>query len=225
MSQDFLNKIQAKLNYSFKNTELLQIALTHKSMRNAKNNERLEFLGDAVLDLIIGEFLYKKFPNHKEGDLSKMRASLVNEQSFASLGNALDLGQFIRISMAENNAGGKFKPSIISSAFEALIGAVYLDSDLANAKKITLKLLNQVFPNIDVKNLFQDYKTALQELTQAKFKSMPSYEILQESGPDHKKDFLIALFVNEREIARANSHSKKSAEQKCAKIAFELLRD
>lgn len=218
-----MQNLQKILNYHFKDQELLLTALTHKSCKNQVNNERLEFLGDAVLDLLIGEFLYKKFPQKQEGDLSKMRASLVNEQSFMNFAKAIKLDECILISANEEANDGRKKASILSSAFEAIIGAIYLESGLNVTKKITYKLLEELYPKIDIQSLFMDYKTALQEVTQAKFGVTPNYILLEEIGPDHKKQFKMALHIQNQEYAQAIGTSKKDAQQKCAKIAYTKL--
>ena len=218
-----MDNLEKTLNYHFKDKNLLLTALTHKSCKNKENNERLEFLGDAVLDLLIGEFLYKKFPQKQEGDLSKMRASLVNEQSFMKFAKALHLDTHILISHNEEANLGREKPSILSSAFEALIGAIYLESGLEATKTITYKLLQELYPTIDTQSLFMDYKTALQELTQAQFSEIPQYELLEEIGPDHRKQFKMGIFIRNQEYAQAIGNSKKDAQQKCAKIAYQKL--
>ncbi|EAH5904296.1 ribonuclease III [Campylobacter upsaliensis] len=218
-----LELLEAKLNYKFKDQKLLIYALTHKSAKKNYNNERLEFLGDAVLDLVVGEFLFHKFKNEAEGDLSKLRAALVNEKSFAKIATSLNLGDFIFMSTAEQNNGGKTKPSILSDAFEALIGALHLEAGFIKAKEIALRLIEENFPNIDAKSLFKDYKTKLQEITQAKMGLTPEYEMLRAFGPDHQKSFEIALNLEGKEMARAIASSKKEAQQMAAKLTLEKL--
>ncbi|MEB2791738.1 ribonuclease III [Campylobacter upsaliensis] len=218
-----LERLEAKLNYKFKDKNLLICALTHKSAKKNYNNERLEFLGDAVLDLVVGEFLFHKFKNEAEGDLSKLRAALVNEKSFAKIATSLNLGAFIFMSIAEQNNGGKTKPSILSDAFEALIGALHLEAGFIKAKEIALRLIEENFPNIDAKSLFKDYKTKLQEITQAKMGLTPEYEMLRAFGPDHQKSFEIALNLEGKEMARAIASSKKEAQQMAAKLTLEKL--
>ncbi len=215
--------LEQNLAYEFKDKNLLIHALTHKSFKKPYNNERLEFLGDAVLDLIVGEYLFHKFAKDAEGDLSKLRAALVNEKSFAKIANSLNLGDFIFMSMAEENNGGKEKPSILSDALEAIIGAIHLESGFELAKKIALKLIEKNFPKIDAKILIKDYKTKLQEITQGKMGQIPQYETIRAFGPDHLKQFEIALILQEKEFARAIAGSKKEAQQMAAKIALEKL--
>ena len=217
-----LEKLQEKLGYKFKNPTHLKIALTHKSAKNGHNNERLEFLGDAVMDLIVGEYLFKKFSSD-EGDLSKLRAALVNESSFSKFAKFLGIGENLNMSLSEERNGGREKPSLLSDAFEAIMGAVYLESGLQNTARIATAILEILYPRISFNELVRDYKTALQELTQARFAEIPKYVLVGSKGPDHKKEFEIALMLNEREISRAAGKSKKEAEQKAAKTALEIL--
>ena len=220
---DDIKNLQKSLDYQFKNKDLIIEALTHKSYKKQYNNERLEFLGDAVLDLIIGEYLFKKFPTVDEGELSKLRASLVNEKGLEKLAKKINLGKYIFISLAEENNNGRDKPSLLSNAFEAVIGAIYLESGLNKATEIVLKLLEEVYPQIDLKSIFKDYKTTLQELTQAEFGTTPEYTMLRTFGPDHKKEFEIEVGIKEKKFAVAKGKSKKDAQQKAAKKALEIL--
>jgi ribonuclease-3 len=219
-----LSILENKLGYRFKDRTLLKTALTHKSSKQPYNNERLEFLGDAVLDLIVGEYLYHKFPNVSEGELSKLRASLVNEKGFEQLARLINLGEYIYLSLAEENNNGRQKPSILSNAFEALIGAVYLESGLEKATEVSLKLLEKAYPKIDLATVFKDYKTTLQEITQAHMGVTPQYIVTGSSGPDHKKEFVIMVKINDREVAQAKGKSKKEAQQEAAKQAIEKLK-
>lgn len=222
---DKLKQIQKLLKYEFKNINLLKEAITHKSIKSSINNERLEFLGDAVLDLIVGEYLYHKFNTQSEGDLSKLRASLVNEDSLAKIAKELKLGEFLYLSPAEENNGGRDKQSLISDALEALMGAIYLESGLDSVKVIFIDLLEKNFPDINLNSLTKDYKTTLQEITQAQIGTAPKYELISSSGPDHKKSFEMAVLLNDKEIARATGNSKKAAEQACALKALEMLKN
>ncbi len=221
---EHLEPLQQQLNYQFDNKELLIEALTHKSYKQPYNNERLEFLGDAVLDLIVGEYLYKKFKQHDEGKLSKMRASLVNEEGFTRIANHIRLGEYIFLSNAEENNGGRSKPSLLSNAFEAVMGAIYLEAGLDTVQTIVIALLEKIYPEISLDSLFKDYKTSLQELTQAHFGMTPEYKLVGSSGPDHKKEFEVAVFIEEKEYARAAGKSKKVAQQEAAQIAISLLK-
>ncbi len=221
---DNVKILQKRLDYQFKDQDLIIEALTHKSYKKPYNNERLEFLGDAVLDLIVGEYLYHKFPNVAEGELSKLRASLVNEKGFEKLAQILNLGEHIYISLAEENNKGREKPSLLSNAFEALMGALYLEAGLQKSKEVCIDLLNQAYPIIDMNAVFRDFKTTLQELTQAKFGETPEYKLIRAYGPDHKKEFEMAVVVQDKEISRATGKSKKEAQQASAKIALETLK-
>jgi len=218
------SQLEARLNYIFEDKQLIIEALTHKSYKKPYNNERLEFLGDAVLDLIVGEYLFKKFEQSDEGILSKIRASLVNEKGFTLIARAIDLGEYIFISSAEENNNGRDKPSLLSNAFEAVIGAIYLEAGLEKAREISVKLLEACYPKIDLDTLSKDFKTALQELTQATHGVTPTYELLESSGPDHKKEFVIAVILEGKTIAKAKGKSKKEAQQKAAQIALKELK-
>ncbi len=221
---DNTSQLETTLHYTFKDKQLLIEALTHKSYKQPYNNERLEFLGDAVLDLIVGEYLFTKFPNFDEGKLSKLRASLVNEGGFTSLANHIDLGEHIFLSNAEENNGGREKPSLLSNAFEAVIGAIYLEAGLEQVRTISVKLLEEVHPDMSLDSLFKDYKTTLQELTQAHFGVTPEYKLIGSRGPDHKKEFEVAVNVESKEYGRSIGKSKKIAQQEAAEIAIATLK-
>ncbi len=222
---DRIEELEKRLGYRFRDRKLIIEALTHKSYKKPYNNERLEFLGDAVLDLIVGEFLFHKFPDSDEGILSKIRASLVNESGFATLARAIDLGKYIYLSPAEENNNGRQKPSLLSNAFEAVIGAIYLEAGLETSRDIVVRLLDETYPVIDLDTLCKDYKTALQELTQASHGVTPDYQLLGSSGPDHRKEFEIAVVLGGETIAKARGRSKKSAQQKAAEIALKKLKE
>ena len=222
--QKRLEAIQKRLGYQFRDQDLIIEALTHKSSKQPYNNERLEFLGDAVLDLIVGEYLYHEFTEVAEGELSKLRASLVNEKSFEKLARLLHLGEYIYISLAEENNNGREKPSLLSNAFEAIIGALYLEAGLEKARDLAVALLEEAYPKIDMDAIFRDHKTTLQELTQAHFGMTPEYRLVRSFGPDHKKEFEIAVSVRGRDLSVASGKSKKEAQQKAAMLALEILK-
>ncbi|WP_024954055.1 ribonuclease III [Sulfurospirillum arcachonense] len=222
MSQS-LENLQKRLDYQFEDKNLIIEALTHKSYKKPYNNERLEFLGDAVLDLIVGEYLYMKFPHVPEGDLSKLRASLVNEKGFEKLAKVLNLGECIYLSVAEENNNGRKKPSLLSNAFEAIIGALYLEAGLIKVHDVVIPLLELTYPRIDLDTIFKDYKTTLQEFTQANQGITPEYTLESSSGPDHKKEFVISVNIHGRQISSAKGKSKKEAQQNAAQIALEIL--
>ncbi|WP_456325014.1 ribonuclease III [Desulfonauticus submarinus] len=219
------------LNYSFNNKDLLIQALTHTSYANetgTKHNERLEFLGDAVLELAISDILYSKFPQAEEGKLTKARACLVNETSLANLARKLELGKFILLGKGEELQGGREKNSILADTFEALLGAIYLDSkNFFQTKKVISKLFFPLLPKkINTLTEKKDYKTQLQEYTQQKFGDRPIYTLIESSGPDHAKIFKVKVILptpQKTEIF-AEEQSIKKAEQLAAKKALQLFR-
>ena len=219
------SKLEELLGYNFKNKEMVLEALTHKSCKKEYNNERLEFLGDAVLDLVVGEYLYNKFPQTAEGNLSKLRASLVNEKGFEKLAKLLDLGVYIQISQAEENNKGRQKASILANAFEAIMGCIYLESGLDEVKNIVLKLFDKEYPKIDLESVFKDYKTTLQELTQARYGVIPKYEVIKATGPDHNKEFTIELSIDGKVWGSGKGKSKKEAQQEVAKKVISMIKD
>ncbi len=220
---DQLREFEQILGYEFADKSLLAQALTHKSCKNERNNERLEFLGDAVLDLVVGEYLFAKFSHKNEGSLSKMRASLVNEGSFFKIAGGLRLREFVRMSASEERNGGRQKHSIISDALEAVMGAAYLEGGVGLVRGLFIPLLEAAFGRAGLQNLSRDYKTALQEITQERMAQTPEYRLVSASGPDHKKCFEMAVFLGGREWARASGGSKKEAEQLAAQKVIEIL--
>jgi len=210
-----IDTLEDKLSYKFKDKKLIIEALTHKSYKQPYDNERLEFL----------EYLFKKFPKSDEGKLSKIRASLVNEAGFDKLARALKLGDYILLSNAEDNNGGREKPSLLSNAFEAIIGAIYLEAGLKTVEMIAIKLIEANHVEISLDSLFCDFKTTLQELTQARFGMTPEYKVISSRGPDHLKEFEVGVFIQDKEYARAVGKSKKIAQQEAAKEAVTLLNE
>ena len=219
-----IDTLEKRLGYKFQDKNLIIEALTHKSYKQPYDNERLEFLGDAVLDLVVGEYLYFKFDKSDEGKLSKIRASLVNETGFDKLARALNLGDYILLSNAEDNNGGREKSSLLSNAFEAIMGAIYLEAGLAKVQEISIKLIEENHEEISLDSLFRDFKTTLQELTQARFGITPEYKVLASRGPDHKKEFEVGVYIEDKEYARAIGKSKKIAQQEAAKLTVEMLK-
>ncbi len=214
---------QLQLNYEFQNHFLLTEAITHSSYANEQHcacNERLEFLGDSVLSLIISNELFLRMPEVQEGELSKLRASLVCEQSLAELAERLHLGEALLLGHGEELSGGRKRASILSDAFEALLAAIYLDSDFFNAKTWLLALMEDKIDDAVAGKSYHDYKTIFQERVQKKGGRI-EYQLLRESGPDHQKDFFVALLVNGKEISKGKGGSKKEAEQHAAKQALE----
>lgn len=230
MKTSTLSVLQDHLSYSFKNVAWLQQALTHRSYVNesrkkaAVDNERLEFLGDAVLDLVICEALMEHFPKSPEGELSKMKAKIVSEQNLAEVARQIDLGPFLLLGKGEERTRGSEKPSLLANAFEALIAAIYLDAGLESAKAVILKQLKDSLNTLTPGEISFDYKTALQEYSQKTFGTLPFYRVISETGPDHQKEFQIETIVNDKQCGIGTGKSKKTAEQKSARRALEFLK-
>ena len=214
-----LNEFQSKIGYTFKNRHLLEQALTHSSYANEKHmkkhsdNERLEFLGDAVLEIVSSEFLFINYPQKPEGELTKLRASIVCEPTLALCTKPLDLGKYLRLGRGEDRTGGRKRKSILSDALEAVIGAIYLDGGFTNAKEFVLRF---IMTDIENKQLFYDSKTILQEIVQGRQDGELTYEILKEEGPDHNKSSEVRALVGPKEVGRGKGRTKKAAEQLAA---------
>ena len=214
-----LKALEARIGYEFKNRNLLILALTHSSYANEKKlgkvgcNERLEFLGDAVLELISSDFLYKKYIQIPEGELTKKRASLVCEPSLAYCARDFGLPQYLLLGKGEDMTGGRNRDSIVSDATEALLGAIYLDGGFASAKEFVLKF---ILNDLENKQLFYDSKTILQEIVQEKGTHLVEYRLMKEEGPDHNKSFEVSAMLDGQEIGRGIGRTKKSAEQRAA---------
>jgi ribonuclease-3 len=217
--------IEERLAYQFRNPDLLDTALTHRSLAptgGTRNNEKLEFLGDAVLDLVISDLLMRQFPRHQEGDLSKLRASLVNARVLAEKARGLGLGQALHLGKGEEKSGGREKESILAAGYEALLGAIYLDRGFVAARRV---LARQFAADLQARatGAVEDCKTRLQEITQRIFKTTPTYTLVRETGPDHAKHFVSQISVGERTFGRGEGRSKKSAEQAAAMEALHAL--
>lgn len=219
-----------KIGYEFKDPELLQHALTHSSFINeskleySANNERLEFLGDAVFDAVISDCLYHRLVHEEEGLLTKTRAVIVCERSLMECGVRMDIGDFLRLGKGENQSGGRHRTSILADAMEAVIGAVYLDGGWEQARKMVLRLFHDTIEEAVSGKLYSDYKTELQERLQAKGEISIHYEIEREEGPDHDKIFYVKLEADGKRIGKGTGRSKKEAEQHAAKNALETMR-
>jgi ribonuclease-3 len=213
--------LEAVLGYHFKDRALLERALRHASWCNeqqgerGEDNERLEFLGDAVLDLVVGHRLMTRYPQLREGELSVTRAQVVSETGLSDVAGQLGIGQWLMLGKGEEKSGGRTKPSILADAFEAIVAAVYLDSGFEAADAMVHRLLAQRIETVEFKG-FYDFKTRLQETAQARMKATPTYQVVQELGPDHDKRFVVAVQINNDEWARAVGKSKKEAEQMAA---------
>lgn len=214
------------IGYTFKNKELLHHALSHSSYANERkraggSNERLEFLGDSVLSIVVSDFLYKNL-NVPEGDLTKLRASLVCEKSLHVFAQRIRLGDFLFLGKGEENTGGRERPSILADAFEAVIAAIYLDGGMAPAAKHILRFMPEDIM-VSKKPVFDDFKTLLQEIVQKNPEEKVEYVLIGEEGPDHNKRFVVEVCLNSQVIGRGKGKSKKEAEQLAAKEALELM--
>jgi ribonuclease-3 len=225
MKIDNLNELEEKIGYSFKDKDLAERALTHRSYLNEVNepvlhNERLEFLGDAVLELAITQYLFKNYPDNPEGDLTSFRAAVVRTESLAETAADLDLGKFILMSKGEEITGGRQRPYILANTVEALLGAIYLDSDFAQCDNIVHKFLAPKLDKIVENRTDIDPKSKLQELAQEVYKYTPKYEVVKEEGPDHERVFTVRAIINEEEFGIGDGRSKQDAEQSAAKQAL-----
>ena len=224
-----LTALQEKLHYAFRNMDLLSTALTHRSHVNenpklgASDNERLEFLGDAVLGLCVSDLLMKKHADFDEGTLSKIRSLLVNEKPLADLAAELGLGDCLLLGRGEDHSGGRTKESLLANALEAVIAAIYLDSSFSKTKTIIKKLMGPLLNDEALNAQCFDYKTALQELCQKKYKSAPLYTLLESSGPDHDKTFEVEVTVGPDIRQIGHGKSKKDAQKQAAQKAWESL--
>ncbi len=223
--------LEQALDYHFDNKDLLKYALTHRSYvpesgESSHDNERLEFLGDAVLELVISDLLYHKFgKSYSEGDLTKMRAYLVSEGRLVGLARCLGIGEHLLMGKGEEKCGGRMRPSILADAFEAIIGAIYLDGGFKSAYKFVAEQFCTLLEEAPEKGLKIDYKSRLQEMTQKRFHALPSYKLVETGGPDHARHFTVALYFNDREISQGTGKSKKEAEQEAARIALEIMKE
>lgn len=224
-----VKELEKKLKYKFKDRTQVKRALTHKSYANEQklpataHNERLEYLGDAVLELVISHLLMLRFPDSPEGELSKIRASIVNEKTLASVAESIDLGSYLYLGRGEEMGGGREKDSILSDAFEAVLGAIYLDRGFKKSFKVIQRIAEGLFKKMHTDNFYKDYKTQLQETAQMIFKSVPRYKHVSESGPDHAKTFEVNVSLNKEVYGSGRGRSKKSAEQNAAKEALERI--
>ena len=223
-----MEQLEQIIGYTFQNKKLLKQALTHSSYANEKKlgklgcNERLEFLGDAVLELISSDFLYAKFTQVPEGELTKKRASLVCEPSLAYCARQFGLPQYLLLGKGENMTGGRNRDSIVSDATEALLGAIYLDGGFEPAKDFVLKF---ILNDIEHKQLFYDSKTILQEVVQGHYEEPLHYELIGEEGPDHDKRFLVEAVIGNTTIGEGSGHTKKAAEQEAAYQALLWMKE
>lgn len=225
---DFKN-LEKKINLTFKNQALLKNAFVHRSYLNEGNgwklgsNERLEFLGDACLELAVSEYLYQKYPKEPEGVLTNYRSALVNTISLAQTAKDLDLGDFLLLSKGEKDSGGKKSEYLLANCFEALLGAIYLEHGFAKLQEFLAKNLLPKLSQIVERELYKDAKSSLQEIIQEKLEVTPHYQVLKEEGPDHSKNFTVAVLAGKKKLAEGHGQSKQKAENQAAKNALETL--
>jgi len=218
---------EAKIGHTFKNARLVETAFTHRSYLNenrrpgAEHNERLEFLGDAVLELVVTEFLYAKYPESPEGDLTAYRAALVNTVSISDAAISLGMNDFLLLSRGESRDTGRARAIILANAFEAVIGALYLDAGYAAARDFIAAQLFHKTDDVVTKKLWQDAKSRFQQVAQEKFGITPNYRLADQSGPDHDRKFVVGAYIGEEKIAMGEGKSKQEAEQDAAQKAIE----
>jgi ribonuclease-3 len=231
------SELEHRLGYRFKNLQLLDRALTHRSYIHAPENnptgspqdeslsanERLEFLGDSVLGMVTSQFLYENFPDKSEGDLTKLKGTLVSEATISRIARSIPLGKYLNLSEEEDKSGGRQRTSIIADGYEAVIGAIYLDGGLAPARRVIENQILKRCLELASDKTFYNYKGELLEYMQALGLGMPRYEILVEEGPDHQKKFTIAVLTKGRRMGKGEGLTKKEAEQKAAKMALENI--
>ncbi len=221
--------LEERLGHRFSDISLLENALTHRSFINEnptlpfKDNERLEFLGDAVLELTITDMLMHQFPDHTEGQLSKLRASVVNEQPLAELARRFGVGELLLLGRGEEASGGRMKASLLANAFESIIAALFLDAGFDRTAAFIGTLFAQFIGEEAPAAVYRDYKTAVQEVCQIRFRDVPRYLLISETGPDHDKRFAMSLVIGDRVIATGTGRNKKEAEQQAARTALDVL--
>lgn len=222
-----MKELQEKLGYQYKKPAYLSTALTHSSFANeskqkCESNERLEFLGDAILSIVVSDYLFKHCPELPEGDLTKLRASLVCEKSLCRFSKSLGVGDYLKLSRGERHSGGAERPSILADAFEAIIASIYLDGGMEEARSFILRFVVPEIKNPKPR-AFKDYKTALQEIIQQNPEEKLHYVLVGETGPDHNKHFVVEVHLNSNVIGKGGGRSKKEAEQQAAREALELM--
>lgn len=221
-------ELQQRISYTFRDPALLERALTHRSFANenrlSEHNERMEFLGDAVLGLVVSEQLMTAWPRASEGELSRYRAVVVSESSLSSVARMIGLGAFLRLGRGEEQTGGREKDSLLADALEALVASIYLDGGISEADGFVQRHFRERFRLVQAAGGMTDFKTTLQELCQERLKTLPEYRIASETGPDHQKEFTVELTIGGRTVGSGTGRSKKEAEQKAAKEALEKLR-
>jgi ribonuclease III len=228
---EILHGLEKRLAYRFRDITLLSTALTHRSYVNENpqlafsDNERFEFLGDAVLGVCVSDLLIKRYADFSEGTLTKIRAALVNEKPLAQLAHNLQIGDCLLLGRGEETSGGRTKDSLLANALEAVIATVYLDFDFNKAKTVVTKLIEPLLEDDNLRSQYFDYKTTLQELCQKRYKTAPVYTIVDSCGPDHAKTFAVKVTIADKTTQIGSGKSKKEAEKQAAQKAWEILQD
>ncbi|HBD93641.1 MAG: ribonuclease III [Spirochaetes bacterium GWF1_31_7] len=222
-----LKEFAKRLRIKFNSIELLEVALTHRSFSNEKvdgeNNEKLEFLGDSVLGLIITDYLYTQFPLLTEGDLARIKSYIVSEEILSAIGKKLNINKYLRIGKGEELTGGREKKGLIADAFEAILGALYLDGKYTKVEEFVIRLFKDEIGLVINEEKGLDYKTLLQEYVQKKFKDCPKYRLIEETGPEHDKTFSMEVLINDKIYGNGSGKSKKEAEKTAATSAYKKL--
>ncbi len=227
-----LTKIQKSISYKFTNTKLLEQALIHRSFGNEnrshlslsnRDNERFEFLGDSIIDFLVSELIMEVYPDASEGELSKIRATIVNDRHLAQIARTLDIGSVLLLGKGEEGTGGRDKESILANTLEAVVAAIYFDGGFEKSKKFVNKYFKNTIKKQEKSEGYTDFKTKLQELVQAKSHIAPVYDVIKMTGPDHDKTFEVQVRIVEKPISKGTGKSKKEAEQIAAKKAIEIM--
>jgi ribonuclease-3 len=228
MNNKKATELAKKLNIQFNDITLLERALTHRSYLNEnrnidRSNERLEFLGDAVLELIVSKYLYVKYPDREEGDLTSFRSAIVRTESLAQASRELGYGEYLKMAKGEEESGGRDKDYILANTFESVLGSIYIDQGFDKCKELVQKVLISKVDNIVENRLDIDNKTKIQELAQAKFRLTPTYTVVDEKGPDHDKTFTVAVKIGNKTIGKGKGSSKQKAEESAAEKGLEYI--
>lgn len=223
-----INSLEQNIGIQFSDKLLLETSVTHRSYLNEhreipEHNERLEFLGDAVLELIVSDYLYKEFLDRAEGELTSFRSALVRTDSLAESAKKLRIGEFLRLSKGEEDSGGREKDYLLANAFEAVLGAIYLDKGYEEAKNFIYRTLIPKLGEIVEYRLDIDNKTRIQELAQSEYKTTPTYEVINEEGPDHDKTFTVVVKIDDKIIGEGTGSSKQKAEERAAEVGIEYI--
>jgi ribonuclease-3 len=221
-----LNELEKRLGIPFLSKAILNQSLTHSSFAHEAgipDNERLEYLGDAVLKLVITEYIYNKFPTKPEGDLTKIRATVISDETLANVADKMNLGRYLLLSENEKRTGGAVRKSNLANSLEALIGAIYLDAGLGRSRDFLLEILRGEIEKVSAEDYIKDFKSVLQEYSQKRKWELPHYRVLSESGPRHKRIFTIGVKVSGKLLGKGSGLSKKEAEQKAAEQAYKKI--